>query len=421
MANRFTYPLPPGTLSTGYDNQKTSDVTIPSCGIEDVDVALFELFDKELRFNIPDNTNVSSQYRKVPVIFAAGEKWAMLKNKKPIRDKTGSLILPLITIMRSDITQDASDINSRGINQHTGELVIRRRLDKSDRQYQNLINRAYLLNQKNVAVNPGSLALTDQVTTKMDVGDRAGEPEFMEGALLAPDRLNNVYEILTLPSPQFFTAKYQVTFWSQYTQQLNSMLELFISSLLPQGRCFRLETKKGYWFVANVDESYTQENNFEDMSMQERLIKHTINISVPAYVLASSQPGVPIPVKRFVSAPMVGFNIGVSPSEMVNETGLEYPYPGADDPTLPLQPEGFNGRRDLRDVPGSFNQSPINSDPASINKPRGPRQKNYMRIGNRLVKGSVVSSFNGETTYKGKGTSLGTNDIDFSVIFEDKL
>jgi len=39
--------------------------------------------------------------------------------------------------MRTGITQSPDDITTRGINQQTGEIVVRRRLDKSDRDYQN--------------------------------------------------------------------------------------------------------------------------------------------------------------------------------------------------------------------------------------------------------------------------------------------
>ena len=157
-------------LPSGYENINSSpDLHIPSCGVEDVDTALFNLFDKEIAPEYGGQN--SSSIAKVPVIFAAGEKWAMLKNGRPIRDRNNTLILPLITIMRTEINQSISeDVVGRGINQQTGEIVVTRRLDKSDRNYQSLINKIFLTNQKNVAVRPTDSQVEGQITTERKIG-----------------------------------------------------------------------------------------------------------------------------------------------------------------------------------------------------------------------------------------------------------
>ena len=38
---------------------------------------------------------------KVPVVFAAGERFALTRRKSPIRDKNNALILPIVSIMRT--------------------------------------------------------------------------------------------------------------------------------------------------------------------------------------------------------------------------------------------------------------------------------------------------------------------------------
>ena len=148
MTTRFT-PKNVG-IHNGYDNPNTSkDFSIPSCGIEDVDKAVFDLFNSQIPFQV---TSVN-ELQKVNVIFAAGEKWAVIKNKKGIRDKQGRLILPLIAIGRTSISQDPTkDITGRGINQQTGEMIVCRRLANADRNYQNLINRLFIKNQTNVSI-----------------------------------------------------------------------------------------------------------------------------------------------------------------------------------------------------------------------------------------------------------------------------
>jgi hypothetical protein len=398
---------------SGYDGLK-SDLSIPSCGIEDVDVALFSLFDKEIQPMVGGKDTAA--LRKVPIIFAAGEKWALLKKGRPLRDKNNSLILPLITIMRTGIAQDmASDIAGRGINQQTGELVVRRRLDKSDRNYQNLINRFFIENQTNVAVNPTDQQVENQIVTNRKIGVSRNKSSRRRGALLQADRSNNIYETIVVPSPQFYTATYEVTVWAQYTQHLNQIIEKLLSSFLPQAQAWKLTSPKGYWFIATVESgNFAIESNFDNMASEERFIKNKFSLKVPAYIWASSAPGVPVPVKRYISSPIIEFNVATQSlsdappgdsEQFVNDYLL-----GSDDPTLPLDEEK-NVRSDQR-RPGWRSQKvqPSNSpdqidsnDPALKAFPRGvlPSKYEKLDLGNEIVYMKIMSvnPSTGETVY----------------------
>jgi hypothetical protein len=264
MTTRFTakgrqnYGIDP--LQTGYDGVAQPTLTIPPCGIEDVDAALFQLLDKEIKFQVGGQD--TSEMKKVPIIFAAGEKWALAKNKRAIRDRNGTLILPIITAIRTLVAQSPSeDLAGRGINQKTGEIIVRRRLDKSDRSYQALVNRLLINNQKNLAVSPTN-AVAGQLSTLRDVGDLADDPTVAQGGFLVPDRQNNVYETIVIPSPQFYTATYEITLWAQYTTHVNQVLEQLMSSFLPQQQGWVLTTPAGYWFNALfADEVLTPETD----------------------------------------------------------------------------------------------------------------------------------------------------------------
>lgn len=376
-------------LQSGYEKKSgIPELTIPSCGIEDVDIAMFKLFDKEIS---PQCGGIdSTPVKKVPIIFAAGEKWAILKKGRPLRDRNNTLIIPLITIMRTEVSQDMSaDVAGRGINQQTGEIVIRRKLNKSDRSYQALINRILLPNQQNVAVAAGSEVFAEQLSTSGPVGELSNTAAVKDGALLSPNVTNNSYETIVVPSPQFYTVKYQVTVWTQYTQHTNQILERLVTSYLPQAQSWRLDTEKGYWFVGRVDGgAYTPETNFEDMAQKERFIKYSFNVIVPAYFFASDAPGSPIPVKRYVSSPIINFEI--SP-EMDEGQSSEYVL-GSDDPTLPLDIQQ-NNRLDQR-TPGWRQQKvyPIfedPNDPALLSMPRG---QEVVRVVNTSAKGETVFS-----------------------------
>jgi len=416
MATRYTanpqsrYNVP--SLPTGYQSKSTSDVFIPAVGLEDVDKGLFDLFNTQIPMMVDTD---EGDTKCVPVVFYAGEKWALSKKLRALRDRNGSLILPLITAVRTTVLQDSiSDISGRGINQQTGEIVVHRRLDKSDRQYQNIINRLLLKHQSNLAV---SLADADagQLTTLRSIGDLSDDPVVKQGGVLIPDRLNNIYETIVVPAPQFFTAQYDFVFWAQYNKQMNQMLEALLASFLPQGNAWRLETPKGYWFIATVDaNTYTADNNADDYSQEERIVRYKFSIKVPGYVLASNVPGAPVPIKRYVSSPIITFktNIG-NISAVAGPATVDDPFLGADDPTLPLTNDQ-SPQRDQRFVDGGLLYPGVGSspsetgarDPALRALPRGTNPSQYQKItgvdrdGNtvtRLVKIKNVNAFSGET------------------------
>ena len=122
MATRFDKTKEDNnSIVSGYEESNTpTDYTIPSCGIEDLDKAVFNLFDKQM----PLYYVQQGEQKKIPVIFATGERFAILRRNKPLTDKKGALILPLISITRSNIDNNPS----KGIsnNQMFPEVITRR-------------------------------------------------------------------------------------------------------------------------------------------------------------------------------------------------------------------------------------------------------------------------------------------------------
>lgn len=392
-------------LPSGYQGKSTPDITIPSVGIEDVDRALFDLFDKEIPLIVGGN---GTESKRAPVIFMAGEKWAQNKRMRALKDRNGALILPIITAVRTTLLQDpVLDITGRGINQQTGEIVIHRRLDKSDRGYQALINRLLLKNQPNLAVNPDEAA-PGQLTTLRSVGDLADDPTIQQGGLLLPDRQNNVYETIVVPAPQFFTAQYDFTIWTQYTIHMNQLIEALMSSFLPQGNVWRLTSPKGYWFLASVDaNTFTSDSNTDDYSQTERLVRYKFSVTVPGYILASTVPGAPVPIKRYVSSPTISFQTDTFAGDLDETSNESDPYLGADDPTLPLE-TGKSRRRDQRRTNGTrlYNQGTSPEDPALTGLKRGTTPAQYKKVTGidskgrtvtKLVRVKSTNRFTGET------------------------
>ena len=307
MTTRQTIPLVEGKeqVLTGYDTtgNDPSSFHIPSCGLEDIDQAIVNLFDEEIKFRpyyqqITTGFQKEINLKKPFVIFASGERFALAKRLKPFRDRNGVQLLPGISIRRTDIEQQNGDV-------FFGEMTIKRRFDPSDVSYQQLINRQAL---KNVSGGPDSLR--DKGLDKNVESIREGmrldmQPEDLRG--------QHVYEIITIPFPQTITVSYEIVFWTDYAQHMNYMIETMLSSQIAPGKDFYLKTEKGYWFTAIVDSTLNAQDNGEDMTDAERIMKYSFKISVRGFILAPQGPGQRVPFKRYLSAVNMSFETIVDP------------------------------------------------------------------------------------------------------------
>jgi len=281
-------------IPSGYDGV-ASPGSVPTCGIEDLDRGVYDLFNLRLNLQVGD----AQSLQKVKVIVPSGENWALIKRGGAVRDKHGALMLPLVSVQRTGISQSQSDdIASRGTNQMTGALVIKKRVSRSDPGYQAWLNSKRLKNQKNSrspVQTDDPYQLTEQVqSTGQETADAdrlLTDPTFES---------DHIWEIITIPSPQFYTAEYSVSMWCQYTSHMNQLIEQLLSSRLPQGG-YRITTPNGYWFIATPDEKFEPEPVRTEIT-SERLIKCKFSLKVPAYVIASSAPGVP-PGSRSYTVP----------------------------------------------------------------------------------------------------------------------
>lgn len=316
MTTRFNIPHleDKSQLETGYDSQNNDPSTyyIPSCGIEDVDAALHALFDKDIPFRTyqANSGNQKEINLKKPfVILATGERFALAKRLKPFRDRNGILLLPAISIRRTTIEQNSGDT-------FHGELTIKRRLDESDKDYQSLINRLLLNN----VPNPPD-------TGRDNKGEDKNLPSIREGMLLDTKprelRADHIYEIIAIPFPQFFTVTYEIVFWTNYTQHMNYMLETMLASQITPGKGFYLKSEKGYWFSATVDSSLTAQDNFDDITDAERLIKYSFNVTVRGYLLAPSAPGQKVPFKRYLSNVNISFETYIATGDVLEQPAID--------------------------------------------------------------------------------------------------
>lgn len=398
------------TGAAGGYNGAAASKNIPACTIEDIDTAVHRAFTSDFGLAVTDTTGTTN----ARVIFAAGERWNQVKKGTGLRDSNGSLILPLIAIVRTGVSQDMSeDVCGRGINQHTGKLVIKRSLAVSrDPSYQRLINRAAKNNQ--LWRSPRS---TEQ-KTRAETGDLVStDRNVSAGGVLRGDLSRSIYEITTIPAPQFVTIKYDVKIWTAYTVHMNQIVERLIANYLPLDRAYKLLSPKGYWFIAYVEgDGITSESNAESVGDDERLIKNSMQLKVPTYLIAPDLPGAPQSVRSTLTSPDIMFEV-----PEVNEKSIEAtpaPFLGSDDPTLPLS-VAQTRRPDKRETFEGRTGKTWQRDPALQQYKRGAKLPLYNRdrkisiakIDDRYIRSRSVNSAVGETAYDG----LSISDFELAV------
>jgi hypothetical protein len=367
------------------------DLDIPSCTIEDVDRSLFNLFDKQLPFTYKHKKGT----KKAPVIFATGERFAILRRRKPLRDKSGVLVLPLISIMRTSVAQGPT--MGSGTAQNV-PMTIKKKLSKEDPLYQQLLNKQSVQNSDDLSgVNslesggidaaPGEkLNYNKKDASPGRVGSRDGT-----ASVSVSDRRtksiqnklgNNIFEVITMPPPKYFTATYEVTFWAQYTTQMNNMINSLMSLYQSYSqRTFQLETNKGYWFVAYAGENLTPGNNFDDFTDNERLVRYSFDITVPAYLVGSSYPGAQNTLRRYLSAPQISFDANIIDKELSINTPHGIPSSDTSDYIL----------EDIRTVDDPIPGQTIGNASEAYSDSRGIfRKRDASQLENRDSKGSTI-------------------------------
>jgi len=291
-------------------NNVPEDFEFPSIGIENIDRAVFDLFEKQLDFQ----TTSSGKSKRVPVIFATGERFALTRRRNPIRDRNNTNILPLISIVRQNLDIGPSQGGKKTAISFRAQpnYTIKRRLSEKDKSYQNLVNKSGLRNQDNVASNNNFIDTSNSLVAqsgKVATRREKSNLQFSSNAKinLSPNLNSNIFEIIQIPYPYFVSMTYNVTFWCQYMQQGNQMIEYFLNKIDVPGGELAIKTKEGYELVAFIGDSINFENNFDNMTDDERLIKYSFDLTLPGYILNSKVPGLSEQIRSYMSAPMIDF------------------------------------------------------------------------------------------------------------------
>ena len=189
-------------------------------------------------FNYKHPTQINA--RKVPVIFGSWERWAQMQGNKEDenlnnqRDHKGMIKLPIISISRGDVSFDNERFVRKTENGDPAVTIIKR------------IAAAQFDPDQRIAFQ-----------SKHAVAGGDG-PRYSSNA--------PVYEVQSIPYPDFVNITYTISFWSSYVSHVNKFHEMV-------------------WQDAYPTDFESDDGNVENFSDEERIIRHTFDMEVSAYLL----------------------------------------------------------------------------------------------------------------------------------------
>jgi hypothetical protein len=253
------------------EDNKVQEITFQSSTIETVDFAVYNWLNEKM--NIHSNTHEG--WKKVPVIWTSAERSHQIKNNKDIRDSSGMLLYPLISLERVSVNKDPQKrgsipANIRNVNDEKGGTITIARTIQQEKtsNFENAtfkklvgasddVKRSIERNRRNANNNVGLFDLRD--------------PRTISGN-------KTVYETITIPIPIHVTVTYNIFIKCDYLQQMNEILAPFLTK---NGNTRSIILNhENHRFEAFMNGDITQENNFSNLSEERKTYGSKITLEV---------------------------------------------------------------------------------------------------------------------------------------------
>jgi hypothetical protein len=225
--------------------ENTKNFNFSSSNIETIDAAFLEYVEK---LNIFCTTN--NGWSKVPVIWSSAERSFQIKNNPNMRDKNGSLILPIISLERVSINKDP---NKKGNFQANLS-------PKNDKYYITKV-----LNQK--------------ATSKFANADsykNNGQINFVT----SKKNKKQVYQHLEVRIPIYVTVEYKINILTNYQSQMNEAMQPFMTKT---SQNYFVISKDDHRYECFIDQQFSQDS-INDLEEEERKYKSSITVKVLGYL-----------------------------------------------------------------------------------------------------------------------------------------
>ena len=202
-----------------------------SIGLKEIDTAVI----KHIRNIMKPKVKEQNEIISVPVLYGNEERWKSIKTRGVLRDKNGSLILPMIVIKRTSVGFD----------------------DAMPMSFDNDVQGKYI-----------SVVRSSSGWSKNNRYDRF--------SVLTGQK--PVQEFVKTGMPDFVTCNYSIVMMTSFIEQMNDLNSLWME---------HLETYFGdqtsYRFLSALDGDISNEIEME--SQGERMIKNDFSMSIKGYMI----------------------------------------------------------------------------------------------------------------------------------------
>ena len=223
----------------------------PACTLETIDGAMYDFIEK---INLHTSTNKGLS--KARTLWLGTERVYQIKSDKRIRDATGAIILPLVTINRASMVKDPAFKGSFQAHYPPG-------------------TEGRSTTTKTVPNQEKTSNFQTAHLSKNSDGTGYGNNKKGEGPV--------VYDTYDSTVPVYVTVNYDITLRSEYQQQMNDLLQPFIT--VTGGINSFLFGKDGHRFEAFIQQDFGQNNNIANLGEQERVFETKVTIKVLGYLV----------------------------------------------------------------------------------------------------------------------------------------
>jgi hypothetical protein len=203
-------------------------------------------------------------FRKVPIIWVGSDRAFQVKSFRDVRDISGSINPPLISLMCESTSKDPSKkgqhwANVPAVNDFMGGVfyVKREIKQKKTSEFRN--------NEANQRYN--------KMNYKFD-----SDEELDAGP---------VYEHFAVPIPVYIENTYKIRVWTLYILQRNELVQPFITQV-PAGNIHRFMVEHdGHRFEAFMEPQIGYSGNVDSLEKEERRFEAEITVKVLGYISGS--------------------------------------------------------------------------------------------------------------------------------------
>lgn len=223
--------------------------------IENIDLAMYNWLNEKM--NLFATTNKG--WQKTPVIWVLGERAFQVKDNKDLRDSQGTFILPVITIERTGINKD---LNKKGVMWSAIPAVN---------------------DFKGGAIEIGRIINQEKSS---NFARATNSRSF--GQLNVPYKNKKiVYQTTSIPLPVYVMIGYTIEIKTQYQQQMNELLQPFITTT-GGINAFFIESQ-GHRYESFIKSDFSATNTVNDLQENERMYSTKIELETLGYLIGQDK------------------------------------------------------------------------------------------------------------------------------------